>query len=210
MLKKSKGSITAFGLSGDYHSESTLRNEGLLKTAAQYSIDVKQLVYTNWKKVISKEKLLKLIKRYGMADIVWCASDVNAIGALEGTSQLKLQPNKDFVIGGFDWTPSALKQIQQHQLTASVGGHLFQGARALIKIFDYHHGIDNFNRDKDYKGYLLEIIDINNINTYQQLTNKNEWKDVDFSLFSYSKQKQALTFNTLNILSQLEKESRIN
>lgn len=200
-IQKSK--LSAFGLSGDFHSGTEQRNNGFLRHAEQHSIDVKQLVYTNWEKNIAREKLLKLVNRHGIVDIVWCASDLNAIGALEAVKTLNLQPNQDIVIGGFDWTPAALQKIQTKQLTASVDGHIFQGARALINVVDYHHGIDNFNRTKDFKGYLLEIIDINSIDKYMLLTHDNDWGKVDFSLFSSAKRKQAMAFNTLNILASL-------
>jgi ABC-type sugar transport system substrate-binding protein len=200
-----KNQLSAFGLSGDFHSGTKKRNEAFMHVAAEESIEVKQLVYTNWQKDIAKNKLLKLIDRHGMVDIIWCASDLNAVGALAGVKQLNLQPNQDVFIGGFDWTPSALQKIQNNQLTASVGGHIFQGARALIKIFDYHHGIDTFNRDSEHQGYQLEIIDLDNIEKYKKLTEDNEWNNVDFSLFSSAKQKRAITFNTLNILKSLNK-----
>lgn len=202
-LPAKENKLSAFGLSGDYHSGTEQRNNGFLQSAEQHSIDVKQFVHTNWEKHIAKEKLLKLVKRHGTVDIIWCASDLNAIGALEAVEELNLQPNQDIVIGGFDWTPAALAMIQTKQLTASVGGHIFQGARALIKVVDYHHGFDNFNRSINHKGYSLEIIDINSIDKYKQLTHENDWGKVDFSLFSSAKQKQAMAFNTLNILSSL-------
>jgi len=205
LVDKKNESYQALGLSGDFHAESSERNKGLLKVSQQSSIEIKQIAYTNWKKDIAKSKLLKLINRHGKADIIWCASDLNAIASLEAVEELNFQPNQDVVIGGFDWTPSAIQKIQNNQLTASVGGHIFQGARALIKIFDYHHGIDNFNRTIGYQGYLLEIIDLDNIEKYKKLTQENEWQNVDFSLFSSAKQKHAITFNTLNILTSLKK-----
>jgi len=201
-----KSSLTALGLSGDFHSGSKKREKGFLNIAQQNSIEVKQLIYTHWQQNVAKEKLLKLMNRHGNVDIIWCGSDVNSLGALEAISELKLNPNKDIVIGGFDWAVTALQKIENKQLTASVGGHIFEGARALIKIFDYHHGIDNFNRDADYSGYLLELIDVNNIKEYEQLTKPNNWEDVDFRMFSSAKQKRPTAFNTLNIISSLNKQ----
>lgn len=136
LLTKNSETYQTVGLSGSFHPGSTRRSDGLLKFSKLAPIDVKQVVYTNWQKEIAKDKLRKLISRYDKPDIIWCASDLNAIGSLEVIKDLNLKPNQDVVIGGFDWTPLALKKIQQNQLTASVGGHLFQGAMALIKVFD--------------------------------------------------------------------------
>lgn len=202
--KNRKNNLTAVGLNGDFHPSSQKRSDGFLNISKQKSIQVKQVVYTNWLQDVAKEKFLKLANRHGVTDIIWCASDVNAIGALEGIQQLNLIPNQDVVIGGFDWTHLALQKIKTQELTASVGGHIFQGARALIKIYDYHHGIDTFNRDDSYQGYVLEVIDVDNIDNYQKLTQLKEWESIDFTIFSSAKQKEPTPFNTLNILTSIQ------
>ncbi len=198
---------TAFGLSGDFHYGTTERNLGFLNVTNQHDIEVKQLVYTNWIQDIAKAKFLKLVQRYAAPDIVWCASDIIAIGVLDAANQLGLKENKDFVIGGFDWTPEAIQLIQKKQMTASVGGHIFQGARALLKIFDYHHGLDTFNRTSQHQGYLLEIIHPNNVNDFLLLSENNDWNKVNFSQFSSVKNEKPTEFSAINILKSLAKNN---
>jgi ABC-type sugar transport system substrate-binding protein len=204
VIKYKNGSkLTALGLSGNHLPESNKRNKGLFRAIDKNDITLKQVATVDWKREIAEKRLLQLVKRHGKPNIIWCASDVIAFGALDATKQVNLLVNRDVFVGGIDWTPQAIQKISKNQLTASVGGDIFQAAGTLINIFDYHHGIDNFNHDKNYKGFPLALISIDNIDEYQAITTENYWHNIDYTLFSKTKNKEAKEFTLLNILNAL-------
>jgi ABC-type sugar transport system substrate-binding protein len=195
--------LTAIGLAGDYNPESSKRNKGLVDAAHNQNIKLQQIITVHWDKDTAKKRVLQLLERHGRSDVVWCASDLIAFGALEAAKQVNLLVNKDIFIGGFDWTTAAIDKISKNELTASIGGDVFQGANMLIKIFDYHHGIDAFNHDKDFNGYPRALITIDNIDDYQAITTKNYWHNIDYQKFSKAKNKRAEDFTIENILAAL-------
>ena len=80
----------------------------------------------------------------------------------------------------------------------------------LINILDYHHGIDRFYRENDYKGASLGLVTVDNINEYQALTKKNYWHNIDYTMFSKVKNKAAKEFTIENILKAMtEKKNDI-
>jgi ABC-type sugar transport system substrate-binding protein len=62
------------------------------------------------------------------------------MGVLDASLILNLKPNHDIFIGGFDWNKKNVAKIKSKKITATIGGHAFAGAKALVKIFDHYHG----------------------------------------------------------------------
>ena len=84
-------------------------------------------------------------KRYSNIDIVWAASDGMALGVMDAISSGHSKISRESIlIGGVDWTPEAIRMIQQNHIDASVGGHFMQAAWALVKIYDHHHCMSVF------------------------------------------------------------------
>jgi ABC-type sugar transport system substrate-binding protein len=136
-----------------------------------------------------------MLKRYPQTNIFWCAGDQLALVTLK---QHQLLSKKTIIVGGFDWLPEALINIQQGHIAASVGGHFLMGAIAITKIFDYQHGIDRFLDLSQH--YDFEVITKDNVNSYVDFMQQEKWQKVDFNQFSAFKmgqQPQALTVHNI-------------
>jgi ABC-type sugar transport system substrate-binding protein len=179
VFNKKKLSLAA--LTGSFSGESSHRNDGLLASIAEHpDIKLLQIVPANWSRERGKAAIHKLINRYKHVDLVWSASDSMALGVLDSLKAKPHEQRPKVVIGGFDWTQEAIKEIQQGNIHASVGGHIFQGAWTLVFAKDLL-----FDKVSKYKSisYSLEVIDTHNISKFQILSTNYEWDAVDFNQF---------------------------
>jgi ABC-type sugar transport system substrate-binding protein len=190
---KLKASITAIG--GDFDNLSQTREFAL--TQMQHNRDPRfnQVFPSHWNPNSLKENMDLILERYPTTNIFWCAGDQLGIETLKQYRQLS---NKPIVIGGFDWLPEALTKIKQGELSASVGGHFLMGAIAIIKIVDFQNGIDRFSTHPE--SYQFELITRQNVDTYLDFLQKNNWDHVAFEQFSSSKTERTplpLTVNNI-------------
>jgi len=65
-----------------------------------------------------------------------------ALGIVDAAIELGKVPGKDFVTGGMDLLPIILEDLENGNITASVGSHYIEGAFALIALYDYLNGYD--------------------------------------------------------------------
>lgn len=184
--------LTTIALNGDYYTESLDRAEGFMDAFFDKTdVVINQVVPARWNREEAGRRFLKLNERYGKSDIVWSASDQMALGVLDVLEQTSLVPNKDFVIGGFDLIPEAIRAIHENKLTASVGGHFLQGVWAIIRLYDYHHGIKHaFIKSDDAPFIESIVIDVENIKQYKMLADINDFSSIDFTAFSLHKNQQ--------------------
>lgn len=131
-------------LSGSHDSSAAQkRNQGLQASLnKQPDLTLNQLVFSQWRADLAGQQAARLLARYPQSQIVWAASDHMALAAAQTLQLEGIEPGKDILLGGIDWTPAGLKAMRQGQLHASVGGHFAEGAWALVLIHDYHHGHD--------------------------------------------------------------------
>jgi|GEM_PF-3017561 len=134
------GKIKVIGISGTNATPaSALRVEGLKRAIAMdEDAELLQIVSARWVPDVAAQKYRLLVSRYGEPDVVWAANDDMALGVLEESRTFKHIP----AIGGFDWTPPAIRALQQGELSASMGGHDFDIAYALKILRAYHDGRD--------------------------------------------------------------------
>jgi len=108
-----------------------------------------------------------------------------ALGVMDAISSgHSKMTNNEVVIGGIDWTPEAIKKIQEKKMDASVGGHFMQAAWALVKIYDHHHGINVFTKSANTVTYDLEVITKRNVEQYIAIAEHIDWSSIDFKRFS--------------------------
>ncbi len=134
------GKIKVIGISGTNATPaSALRVEGLKRAIAMHEdAELLQVVSARWVPHVAAQKYRLLVSRYGEPDVVWAANDDMALGVLEEARAFKHMP----AIGGFDWTPPAIRALQKGELSASMGGHDFEVAYALKILKAYHEGRD--------------------------------------------------------------------
>jgi ABC-type sugar transport system substrate-binding protein len=193
------------GISGQFGSESTLRNNGLLAAVKQENVKLTQIVHAGWSSKNAYVKTFKLLQRYPDINVIWCASDHMALGALKAIEELGLVIGKDIFIGGFDWTAKAIQSIDSNKLSASVGGHFMMGAIAMIAIYDIENGIPHQPFvNSTANSFNLDLITKKNVAKFFKLLTLNDLSHIDFKKLAqlYSREKQVHTFNLLNMLDE--------
>jgi len=200
--------FNAIGISGSFSGESADRTKGLLDSITKReNIKVLQIISAGWSREKTRSIFFQFNERYSDIDIIWAASDGMALGVMDAISSGHSKINREsVVIGGVDWTPEAIRMIQNKQIDASVGGHFMQAAWALVKIYDHHHGIEVFTKLADNYSYDLEVITEKNVEQYLPISEHIDWSSVDFkrfSLFNHQEDKE-YDFRFKRIIEQIK------
>ncbi len=176
-------------ISGDNYLSTLIRWRGFKKTIADFpQIKLVERIGAHWSRDEANSKYTFLLKKYKKIDVVFSSSDEMALGVADVVDKSHLIVNEDIVIGGFDWIPEALIAINQGKLTASVGGHFIQGAWAIVKIYDHHHGLNVFKKG-DQNAYVeMLVADKSNIDTYLPLAKKIDFTKINFAQYSLAHQ----------------------
>ncbi|MDG1750819.1 MAG: ABC transporter substrate-binding protein [Thalassotalea sp.] len=198
--------LNIVGLAGSFSGESNQRTSGLQRSVDKHeNVNLLQVVPAIWSRERSRYIIHQVSSRFGKVDIAWAASDGMALGVLDSVKSGYNEVNPDMKIGGIDWTVEAIEKVKSNNLVATVGGHIFQAAWGLIKIFDHHHNKTVFDKGIDKKTYDLQIIDQSNINDFYVLAKKVDWQRIDFNIFTLTSTKKmqynfdiALIMNVLN------------
>lgn len=183
--KNNQDLIRVAGLSGSFSGESNQRTLGLQKSVDKHeNVELLQVVPAIWSRERSRYIIHQMSSRFGNIDVAWAASDGMALGVLDSVKSGFNDVNPNMKIGGIDWTVEAIEKVKSKDLVATVGGHIFQAAWGLIKIFDHHHNKAVFSKGIDEKTYDLQIIDQSNINDFYVLAKKVDWQRIDFNVFT--------------------------
>ncbi len=172
------------------------RKEGLIqRTGERKDSILMQIISANWLKAMAKSKFKILVKsRYSDIDVVWCASDGMAMGVIEGAKDLDLIPGKNIFIGGVDWTEGAFEKVESGELSTTVGGHIFQGAWAVIALYDFLMGVKEVQKGISIKTDMINI-PRDKIDLYREVIYGNKVSKINFSSFSLSKNKKLKKYN---------------
>ena len=189
--KENNGILKVAGLAGSFSGESTQRTLGLENSIDKHeNIELLQVAPAIWSRERSRYIIHQMAARFGNIDIAWAASDGMALGVLDSLKSGYEELNPNMKIGGIDWTVEAIEKVKSTELVATVGGHIFQGAWGLIKIYDHHHDKNVFIKGMDQKTYDLQVIEQDNIDTFYLLAEKVAWHKVDFNLFTLTTTKR--------------------
>ena len=137
--------------------------------------------YANWAKDIARSAAGVMLRRHRHISVIWAANDAMALGALEAADECGRTPGKDLLVGGMDLLPEALQRIQDGSLTVSLGGHVLDGARALVLLHDHARGKD-FSPPS--RRSLLEPVTPALAQAYRRFFETRAWERVDFSRYS--------------------------
>jgi ABC-type sugar transport system substrate-binding protein len=185
-LAAADGKVHIIALNGNAdEAVSEQRLAGLNARVKGYQdVVLKEAVLAGWQKETAYRETLRMLEQFPSISVIWSASDLMAEGATEAAEKAGRKPGQDIVIGGFDWNEENLRDIEQGRLTASMGGHLLEGAWALVLLYDYHKGID-FARELDVNfESSMYAITTQNVEQYSRLIDGMDWDKVDFTQFS--------------------------
>lgn len=180
------GKVHLIALSGNGEDTTSLHRLEGLETRVEGFKDaaLNEVVLAGWQKETAYRETIRLLELFPHTSVVWAASDHMAQGAAEAAEELGKKPGGNIMIGGFDWNDENLRDIGTGRLTASIGGHVFEGAWALVLLYDYHKGID-FARELDVSFQSsMYAITTENIGQYSRLPEGVDWDKVDFTRFS--------------------------
>ncbi len=201
--------LKVLAFSGDLIKESLERSQGVAEQVKQeQGVILVQDIVANWFADDAHKKFKALYQRHKGIDIVWSSSDSMALGALSAAMELGLQPNKDIFIGGFDWNSEAIAKIKENQLTASAGGQFYNIAWLLVQVYDhFNHSAPFSTASKVNDKY--SIIDKNNLENFQKLTDIDILPSVNFYCFSKTfTRKDSYDFSMENLLKQSNRKNK--
>lgn len=190
-LARKKGLVETFApvntlaFSGSRDSTAALDyNIGLndyVSSAAQMFIE--QLVFTNWSFDAAQRQAKGLMLRYPETKIMWTVGENVALGVLDGLRHAGREAGKDVVVGGTVSTARGVNAILSGKMIANMGGDAWEGARALVMIYDYHFGKD-FAKEEYSVLYSTELVTQENVQPYVHLINEERWREIDYRKLS--------------------------
>lgn len=208
LAKKANKKPIVAGISGHHGSESSLRNSGLQKAIYESGAHLTQIVHAGWSYEDAYQKTVKLLQRYPNINIIWCASDHMALGAVKAIEDSGKKVGVDILIGGFDWTPKGIDSIYNKKLTASIGGHFMMGALAIIAIYNEEQGIShNIFVNGQHNIFELSLITQHNISQYIKVLQTKRLSQVSFKKLAllYQDNESLTSIGILEVLNNSHK-----
>lgn len=145
--------------------------------------DVEQaaFAYGGWEEETGRSAADVLLKNAPEMSVIWCANDAMALGALAAAKDAGRRPGEDILIGGVDLMGRALKEVAAGSLAVSIGGHLIDGVRALIRLHDHHE-----KRDLEPVCSMTHLVAVEarEASRYLDFIENRGWRTVDFTRFS--------------------------
>ncbi|MEH6648912.1 MAG: ABC transporter substrate-binding protein [Motiliproteus sp.] len=163
-----------------------------------------QLVHADWRRQLAATMFGRLVKRYPAdsagSRIVWAASDLMALGVLDGAEQAQVS----VITGGVDWTAEGLTSVLNGGLEVSFGGHFMDGGWAAVMLYDYFHGVDFADQSLSFVTTMVPL-SIDDKDLVNQLLDSQGWQQVDFRRFSkvFSPSIKRYPFTPEAVFSQL-------
>ncbi|HEX7028240.1 MAG TPA: ABC transporter substrate-binding protein, partial [Gammaproteobacteria bacterium] len=197
-------SVGAFGASVDESRDAGLKNR--IREHDDARLD--KTVLTGWSATIAYDETLEALQEYPQTGAIWCVSDATALGALRAAKASGKTPGRDIFIGGIDWSLDGLKAVAAGEMAVTVGGHILEGAQALILIYDYHHGIDFAEGTGAEMQTAMKAVTAGNAEGYLHRLYELDWRKIDFKRFS-KKHNPGLKDYDFSLDALLESESEI-
>lgn len=144
--------------------------------------------YGAWEETRARSVAALLLKAEPAPGVLWCANDAMALGALSAALESGRHPGKDLLIGGVDLTDRALAEVAARRLEVSIGGHVVDGARAVILLHDLH---ETGNLAPQELTTRMVAVGPREADRYLRFMQIRAWHDCDFTRFSRVRNPQA-------------------
>lgn len=137
--------------------------------------------YAGWEEAPAREVTARILRSHPEVSVIWAANDEMALGALQAIREAGRTPGKDILVGGVDLSRAALLRIADGSLAVSLGGHMLDGARALLLVHDHLQG-------RDFEPWIqrstLEPVAADQAGPYLRYVEDEGWRKVDYERFS--------------------------
>ncbi|MEM6734088.1 MAG: substrate-binding domain-containing protein, partial [Myxococcota bacterium] len=135
------GRLSLAVISGDQTGAGRDRNRGLQSVLKEEpGVEQVSFQYGVWSEALAQQQTERFLAKSPGIRLIWAASDTMAVGAAKGAIARGRQPGKDVFIGGVDLDYAGLEFLRQGLISVSVGGHLMDGARAMVALSDLEAG----------------------------------------------------------------------
>ncbi len=123
-------------------------------------------------------------------NVVWGVTDDSALVAAQTAHEMGL--TRPMVFGGIDWRPESLEAMERGLVDVSIGGHVLDGALALIMVTDYLNGHDFISQAADLRSNLYAITPAN-LAEFRRLL--HDPKQIDYRALSKTFNKTRRTYD---------------
>ncbi|MBI9092018.1 MAG: transporter substrate-binding domain-containing protein [Desulfobacterium sp.] len=152
----------------------------------------------SWSREKAKAVFESTFRRYPDINTVWAAGDDIALGVMDAVNGMGMGRDR-IVIGGIDWSDEAVKNIRSNQNKVSVGGHMLEGAWALILMYDYLNAMD-FSQENTVFNTGMYAIDSSNADQVSGFLS-DSWERIDFKgLSKYQNESLLYHFDLLYLI----------
>ena len=181
-LVSGSGKIQVGLLAGEHTHAGNARFRGWLEIKKRHE-DIVQtgLQYGSWEEAAGRSAAALLLQAAPEMAVIWCANDAMALGALAAATDAGRCPGQDILIGGVDLMDRALAEVASGNLEVSIGGHLIDGVRALILLYDHHETRD---LEPATRTTHLVAVESDEASRYLDFIKDRGWREVDFTRFS--------------------------
>jgi ABC-type sugar transport system substrate-binding protein len=184
-LAASDGRIHVGALTGGFNYASISRIAGLkAAAAADRDVVLGKLQTADWDRGRARELTAQVLSSDPETAVIWCASDLMALGAIDAIESAGREPGRDILVGGVDWAPFAPEKIGDGVLTASAGSHFMDGAWALVMVCDREQGIE---ADIAHARSRPALLDRSKLDAYGLFFDESAWATLDFTRFSMAR-----------------------
>lgn len=143
-----------------------------------------EFVLTGWVQATAYSELLDILKQSPKTGVIWSASDVMALGAIEAVKDVGKVPGNDVFIGGIDWSRDGIDAVVSGKMVTTLGTHFLEGAKALLLVHDYHYGLDFAQKPGVVMRTQLKPVTASNAEEYREKLSNLDWRKIDFTQFS--------------------------
>jgi len=142
--KSEQKAISMLAINGSRNSEvGKMRAQGLVRKVSENNeITLLQLLHTDWTYQQARDKTALILQRYQDIDVIWSASDSLARGVIDEIEHTNPTLLNNIITGSIDWSPQVVPYLKNNKVTASYGGHIFEGAWLMALIYDHFNGLD--------------------------------------------------------------------
>lgn len=165
-----------------------------------------EFVLTGWVRSTAYTELLDILKQSPKTGVVWSASDVMALGAVDAVKDAGKTPGRDVLIGGIDWSREGIDAVAAGDMAITMGSHYLEGAKALILVHDYHYGLDFAKTQGVMIQTQLKPVTGDNAAGYRDKLSNLDWRKIDFKRFSkkYNPELKSYDFTLDQLLDTLQ------